>query len=238
MTELAPIECHGCGAPVPLVAAPTTRCAHCRAEVAIPAGHARLAMDLARAEADVRAADEVWKTLPSPRGPNAGRWIVAGLVSTVLGTSALWAVVGVRSGHFGITLVTIVLAPSLAAMCVAIDWLAGGAPWARLESDWSAGVDARFPEVALCRGCGAPLSVHAHAIVARCAHCRADNLVRRLRPAAYRYARAATVAGHADLAEAIAAARTIFEQRAILRPVTIVISAALVALFGWLLHDV
>lgn len=235
---LQPIECTGCGAPVPLATTSPVPCRHCGAPVHLPAEHVALAASLARGEVDLRAADEIWRTLPPPRSRGSARLIGFGMCAVVLVCTFVWAfVVLPRFGRPGFTMVFFVMVPSLATMQLGLEWLACGAPYARLEQSIQASVDPRFPEVALCRHCGAPLTLHEHALFARCAYCGAHNLVRHPKPAAYRHVGTVARVGKEQLAEAIATVRTIFLQRRIVRWVGVGASACIVAVLAFALRN-
>lgn len=233
-----PVECSGCGAPVPLATTSPVPCRHCGAPVHLPSEHVALAASLARGEDELRAADALWKTLPSPRSPRAARLIGFGMCAVVLVCTFVWAFVLLpRFGRPGFSMVFFVLVPSLVAMQLGLEWLACGSPYARLEQSITASVDPRFPEVVLCRHCGAPLTLHEHALFARCAYCGAHNLVRHPKPAAYRYVSQVARVGKEQLAEAIAAVRMIFLQRRIVRWVGVGASLCIVGVLAFALRN-
>jgi DNA-directed RNA polymerase subunit RPC12/RpoP len=149
-----------------------------------------------------------------------------------------WAfVVLPRFGRPGLSMVFFVLVPSLATMQLGLEWIASGAPYARLEQSITASVDPRFPEIVLCRHCGAALTLHEQALFARCAYCSAHDLVRNPKPAAYRYVRSVSQVGREQLAEAISALQTIFFQRTIVRWVGGGMSVAIIAVLAFLLRN-
>ncbi len=143
------------------------------------------------------------------------------VVLTVAGVSLLtvaWAIWGLRAlGGPGRSFLLMVMYPVMAALYLGLELLAYWSPFARLEMAHSALRDPGFPELLLCRTCGAALSVEPAAIATRCAYCRTDNLLRRPKPAAYAQAKAIATHGRADLDEAIANLRTLRMTRSIVR---------------------
>lgn len=139
-------------------------------------------------------------------------------VGGVLTLTVAWAIWGLRAlGGPGRSFVVLVMYPVMAALYVGLELLAYWSPFARVEAAHSALSDPSFPELLLCRTCGAALSVEPAAVVTRCAYCRTDNLLRHPRPAAYTKAREIGKRGRANLDEAIANLRTLYTQRGVVR---------------------
>lgn len=109
------------------------------------------------------------------------------------------------------------LAPSLLAAHAGLELLAFWSPLARLEARFTAIRDPHYPKLALCRSCGAPLTIGLGAILARCAYCGVDNLLRMLRRAAFQRGREADEQGRAQLDDAVANVRMLREQRRLVR---------------------
>lgn len=229
--ELAPIFCERCGAPVPLAPKSPTRCAHCDASVDLPIGHVELLARTLRGQEQLKAADEFWGSMPRPMPSNMARVFVVGVVAMVFAFVLLWAFVFLHSvGGPGRGFALFAFNPSLLGGYLGLEMLAFWSPYARLESSLSATCDPRFPEVALCRHCGAPLSVTRESIFTRCPYCGTDNLVRVLRPQAVQKAQAIATQGRAELDAAIANLQMLRMQRSVVRWVGVPITLGLMAL--------
>lgn len=201
---------------------------HCRHSVELPALSVELASRTARGQEDLRAADALWKIMPAPRTRALAWGVGFGLGGMVFGSMASWALLVRTHGHPGRSFVFFVVMPVLSVLVLLLDWAAAGAPFARIEHSLQASFDPRFPEICLCRRCMAPITLEPHCLFARCTYCSAHNLVRNPKPAAYRYSAAVSEAGKEQLADAIAAARTIHGQRRLVRAMAGCMSAAIV----------
>lgn len=177
------LHCDRCGAAVPLRAATSLECRHCRAPVAIP--------EQLRAAAEARAADERVRREVEPRwhalSTGAGPGVEAGamLLLLVLPPLLTWFAQSQGSPppspeeNLGY-----VAFPAL--LPGALLWL-----WAttvnaavlRIRRVMRARRDSAAGELG-CRNCGAPLAPESDALTATCLYCGTDSLVRDLPPAA------------------------------------------------------
>ncbi|RLB56981.1 MAG: hypothetical protein DRJ42_01650 [Deltaproteobacteria bacterium] len=217
-TETREVTCPTCGAPVALAAKSPTPCAHCGTDVALPVIHVDLYQKLMAGAGRLAQADAIWKGLPPPMP----RWMVPVFVAgVVLGSFALvigWTVLARDLfGGPGRGFALVVMGPAFVALQFGLELLAWWSPVARLEQNFSAFSDKKFPEVARCRVCGAPLAVHESAVVTRCAHCGSDNLVRRLRREAFVQAREMVERGRQQIDEAMVTLEMLRLQRRVIR---------------------
>jgi DNA-directed RNA polymerase subunit RPC12/RpoP len=215
---LREITCSTCGAPVPLAAESPTSCAHCGRAVELPVFHVELHRKMLAGAAHLAQADALWRALPPPMP----RWVEPAFMgATVVGVTTLVVSWASTLGHHGMepgrAFALFVLAPTFVALQLGLELLAWWSPFARLEQRFSASQDSRFPEVARCRICGAPITVSPQAVLTRCAYCGSDNLVRRLTSATFRRARETAEQGRQQIDEAIANLRTLGQQRAFVR---------------------
>ncbi len=234
---LSPIQCGGCGAPVPLAAEPRVRCRHCGEEVALPATHVALFAQATQGEAHLAQADAIWRTLPPPMPRWLPKAFVVVCVTAVIGLTVLWAVVGrTLLGGPGNSFVYLVMLPVLVGLQLGLELLAYGSPYARLVLDYSALCDPGFPEVLCCRECGAALTVRTDRVVARCAYCRVDNLVTSPKRAAFKRAHGLAREGRAQVDDAIATLRMLRTQRAVVRWVGGGVCAGVWLILAFALH--
>lgn len=174
--NLTPLSCPSCGAGVPLVAAPASRCTFCGAEAPVPpdyveAARAREAEGALRREVEPR-----WAALSRPAPRAAFLWGMALVVllppiATLLGHLLPSAPLA-RSDVFGL-LTLPALVPGAAL------WLWAGAVGAtvlRYRLDLAANAPARPNEPPSCRSCGGALAVAEGAIAATCGYCGTDSL--------------------------------------------------------------
>jgi hypothetical protein len=203
---------------VPLAPQSPTACRHCGVMVDLPPEHVALLARTITGREQLAAADALWRSMPMPMPAWFPRAFVVLTVAGVSGLTVAWAIWGLRAlGGPGRSFLLLVMYPVMAALYTGLEMLAYWSPFARLETAHSALRDPGFPELLLCRTCGAALSVEPAAIVTRCAYCRTDNLLRRPRPLAYEKAKAIAARGRADLDEAIANLRALRLQRSIVR---------------------
>jgi len=213
-----PVGCSSCGAPVPLSPSNPTPCRHCGASVTLPATHVELYRRVTQGEAHLRAADALWRSMPRPMPKGAEKLFALGIVGVIVAAVLLWLTTGMSLlGSPGFSFVMMVMLPTFVATHLGFELLAYWAPYARLEMDLSAERDLAYPKLALCRCCGAALTVTDQTIATRCAFCGADNLVRTLKPAAFRRVHEVSTAGRTQIDEAIATLWMLRQQRAMVR---------------------
>lgn len=231
------LACAGCGAPVPLGPEPVAQCRHCGHATELPREHVELFAQAARGEAQLEQADRLWRTLPRTMPLVLPKLFAPLTCALVLGLTVTWAAVG-RSmlGGPGFSFVVLVLLPAFVAVQLGLELLAYWSPYARLVVDMSALRDPGYPELLLCRYCGAALEVLRDRVVARCAYCRVDNLTEKPRKAAFDRARALDAHGKTQLDDAIASLRMLRMQRAIVRWVGAGTMTALWLVLAFALH--
>lgn len=201
---LAVLGCSGCGAPLALGTDDSAVCSACGRSTPIPAEH-RALRDAAGFDAQARAeAEAALHSFDRPPGlfmravaaiaglPFAAVWILFGvpLFFVDLGLAvglARWIsrLLGWPSGgidDMSIVLVTACMGAVLWGMTIVPAFLAayGGrrvTARALLVAALAARPPARPGGPASCRGCGAPLTVAAQAVVVRCVYCGAENAV-------------------------------------------------------------
>lgn len=220
-SELREVTCNGCGAPVPLAPMTTTICAFCNSEVALPVLHVDLFQKMLSGSAQLAQADAIWRRLPLPLPRWAPMVFAFAIVVVVLALTVTWAAL-LRSGTGLLggparSMVLIVIGPSFVGLQLVLELLAWLSPCSRLEEQFSAYGDERFLGIVRCRNCGAPLTLSEHSVVIRCSYCKSDNLVRRLRRAAFRHARELAGHGRRQIDDAIATLRTLQMQRDFVR---------------------
>lgn len=197
---LSLLTCPRCGAGVSVTREETTQCAYCRHDVTVPAAH-REALILAEREVEADALTrEAFHALGAPPS-----WPLRAIGGFSTGCAGAVAIVVVSFGA-SINLSTWLLNHGEAWFRVnAWDWFSGAerellgwgsgfflmaalfafgvfgrrkaANLQRLQQALSARPPPRAGGPALCRQCGAPLSVPPDARGVRCAYCRTDNLV-------------------------------------------------------------
>jgi hypothetical protein len=181
VSDLRPIECGSCGAPVPLPAdlgeRDETSCVHCGAPVAIGADHAAAVRAVAGAARARRDAEPLWRRLSSP--PSAWvEWAGAGLMlalpplATLLASLLPYPPLGRTEIYAAVTL------PALVPGALIMLWHAAvGATVVRFRDAISAHPPRRSGAPPSCRRCGAPLAIEPGAIAATCGYCGTDSLV-------------------------------------------------------------
>ncbi len=191
------LTCQACGAPVPLAKAERTRCPHCSAEVVVPDAH-RQALELAEQQVQAdRLTQRAFLVLGRPPvlplrafgfiGPGVTLLFCCFYVRLV-GALETWAA-GLAERHLAVNAYDWLTAGeqwvlrwcTLAALCILSVVLGAlGRRRAVRRAALKAALHARAPEKkggpALCRACGAPLTVPPNAWGVRCAYCFTDNL--------------------------------------------------------------
>jgi DNA-directed RNA polymerase subunit RPC12/RpoP len=232
--RIAPIDCPSCGAPVPLAPNEQVSCRYCGAAVRLPLAHVKLHREKQSARENRRATDAIWRAMPEPMPWWAPKLVVAILCGStaVLVTVIMfmWA-----SGRYGWSvrqaMVLGIFLPIFVLLYGLIEMLAYFAPYERLCSALSAERDERFPDTALCRNCGAALTVEMGDVAATCSYCGVESLLGRIRSVTRR--RVAREATHAkgDLKQAADAANMLRLQRKIVRIIVPPILIGCLALF-------
>lgn len=220
-----PLLCPGCGAAVPLADGDTVPCPYCGATVELPESY-RTLRDLHRIDASDRArVHAAWARLGAPPGRLFLWWVAAArgvmraaaslsLLSFIaymaVGSLVAGPMIARRAAQWRIDPVDVAgpfrfsLALSLAFELVLVAPLVVGSyrrKAAELRRRLGASLAATPPREparpSTCRMCGAPLTVAADALGARCSYCGADNLVK-LPPAWIAQRTAEEVSQHAD----------------------------------------
>jgi hypothetical protein len=216
----APVECSGCGAPVPLGTEEETRCRYCGGAVRLPLSHVALHRERQAARELRRGTDEIWRSLPRPMpswAPRLVLWLIIG------GTMVLTAVVIVlwASGKYGWSvreaLVLGIFLPIFVMIYGIIEVLAYWSPYERLVTEMTATRDERFPDTALCRGCGAALTIEVGDVAATCSYCGVESLLGRIRAVARRRVARESAEALLGLKKAAETADMLRIQRKILR---------------------
>lgn len=191
------LQCPSCRAPVAIAAAATTRCAHCGSEVTIPDAH-RQALELVEQQVKADALTQrAFRILGRPPmlPLRAFSFITAGVtvflccfyIRFINGIEA-WVAAVVETHHhlnfydwYTPRQVWMLRWGLLGVVCfIGVILGALGRRRAVTRAALKAALHARPPSKpggpALCRECGAPLTVPADAWGVRCAYCSADNL--------------------------------------------------------------
>lgn len=199
------LRCASCGAPVALGAGDEAACGQCGGRTKIPAEH-RALRDASGWDAQTRrAAEAALHTFDAPPGllmrvvawfagwPFAAVFMLFGvplfffdLVVAFKLANLLCRALGLPHGNLDaipVDLLSVTMGVVLWVMTVVPAYLAAyGGRRVTARRVLLAALAARPPVYpggpAGCRGCGAPLSVEAGALVARCLYCRAENAVR------------------------------------------------------------
>lgn len=205
VATVQPLQCGRCGAPVPLGDGDGVTCPFCSASVAIPEGVRQVRALNRVADSDRARVEALYRRLGEPPGPMLRFWTAAdGLVLTILraGTwitalvvvcAPLW-LDGLLSGlapKLGFDPVDVLGPLTFAAIFALAFHLLVVAPFIygtwrnttgsarnRLAASLAARPSHLAGGAAMCRHCGAPLSVPPDALGVRCDYCGADNLVR------------------------------------------------------------
>jgi hypothetical protein len=183
--KLEPFVCQRCGAPIPVVDAPTAICLACSAEQPVPAPYREAVRQLRNADAALKRASDALERYEARTVP---WWIVVsvsvlpGLV--ILGGTAAAAVLefsGGAGGRVPVFLAEAVWFPAAASVGFATltfwysSYLSGWVPGARATLAARPPPNAGAPPE--CRECGAPLVVRAGDTFARCVYCGTDSLI-------------------------------------------------------------
>jgi LSD1 subclass zinc finger protein len=194
------LTCGQCGAPVPLGDGDELPCRHCQKRVAVPEAHRQLRDALREDVAAVAAAEKLYAQLSRP-APSWQRWLAStklfAALTLVMFVAAFAALVLVApkvdawlSQRLGERLRDTWSMPNIALWHTGL-LLVAASPWlllvvgerraaarAHLRAELAAAPPAFAGGERGCRSCGAPLVVPDGALGARCAYCRADNLVK------------------------------------------------------------
>jgi DNA-directed RNA polymerase subunit RPC12/RpoP len=175
---LAPLVCGACGAKLPLVAAPTSACPHCRAPYAIPEDYLAAARVRDQHSAARRSLEQQWTALATPPSP-IWEWVAAGL-TIILPPFATTLVALVSPWPVPMADMTLLVAmPCLLPGGALIVWSIGTkGSTVQYQAALAAGVPERPGGAPTCRNCGGPLNAAAEALTARCGYCGTDSLVR------------------------------------------------------------
>lgn len=200
MVDIAVLQCAACGAPLALGHADTATCGRCGASTEIPAAHRALRDAAGWDDQARRAAEAALHGFDRPPGlplralawlsalPFAAIFILFGvplffldLVLAVKLSAWLADLLGWPGGIDGSPmLLTAMMGLVLWAMTIVPAFLAAyGGRRVTARSLLLAALAARPPQhpggPASCRSCGAPLTIDAGALVARCDYCAAEN---------------------------------------------------------------
>jgi hypothetical protein len=238
--RVAPLECPGCGAPVPLATDVEVRCRHCDGVVRLPRAHVALHREKARARELRRAVDAIWRKMPPSMPPWAPQLVLWGLIATTMALTAvvivLWA-----TGKYGWSvreaLVLGIFGPIFVLIYGMIELLAYWSPYERLVTELTAVRDERFPDLALCRNCSAALTVEVGDLGATCSYCGIESLLGRIRSVTRRRVARETEHARTDLKKAAETAEMLRLQRKIVRIIVPPILIGCLALFWALFPD-
>lgn len=176
---LAVLDCRRCGSPLAARDADRVRCDACGEEREMPEPHREAVRLTKHADAELERAAKIWRALEQATVSSTRTLVLTHLPAAALTLGLAWLVWfrfdGSPRGAASVSGVLLIFLVLPLAMRIAVRASMYGIPLgalAALEQSLKSRGSAHE-----CRWCGAPLSVKARAVFARCIYCGTDSLV-------------------------------------------------------------